>query len=101
MQRFDGEWANKDWVVRADAALAFIDEPDVRTQFLYRFDSQYLPAMLKATSSFGVWRVWEAFRYYLSARATKRKAFSLSDEQADAVIDSLASILGLPRGEVS
>lgn len=101
MQRFEGEWANKDWVVRADAALVFIDDPDVRTQFLYRFDSQYLPAMLKATTSFDVWRVWEAFRHYLSTRATKRKAFSLSDEEAEAVIDTLASTLGLPRGDVT
>ena len=101
MQRFEGEWANKDWVIKADAALDFIDDSDARTQFLYRFDSQYLPALLKARTSFDVWRVWEAFRNYLSVRATKRKAFSLSDEQAHAVIDTLASILGLPRGEVT
>ena len=88
-----------DWVEKADQALSFIENPDLRAQILFRFEAQYLPALRNAKNQEQVWRAWEALRYYLLARATNRKQFVLTGEQADAFIASTTCLLNLPPHE--
>lgn len=85
-----------EWLEDADRALAFIQDADARALILYRFDAQYLPALRAAHAPEMAWRAWEAFRYYLTARATRRKPFVLSEADADRVIATLTALLGLP-----
>ena len=84
------------WVDAADSALDFIEDGDARGLVLHRFDAQYLPALRKARNGEQVWRAWNAFHHYLTTRETRRKFFSLSDEDADKAISLLTSILDLP-----
>jgi hypothetical protein len=84
------------WLEDADRALAFIQDADARALILYRFDGQYLPALRAAQAPDMAWRAWEAFRYYLTTRATRRKPFALSGTDADRVIATLTALLNLP-----
>ena len=84
------------WVDAADSALSFIEDGDARGLMLHRFDAQYMPALRKARNQEQVWRAWNAFHHYLTARETRRKFFSLSNEDADKAISLLTSILDLP-----
>ncbi|MCI0440598.1 MAG: hypothetical protein L0177_15905 [Chloroflexi bacterium] len=88
-----------DWLERADEALGFIESQGDRDHILYRFDTQYLPALVKARAPSEVWRVWEAFRFFVTARPTRRKPFTLTEDETDRVIGVLSELLGLPRGE--
>ena len=88
-----------DWLEHADAELGFIENQGDRDHLLYRFDAQYLPALMRANAPSEIWQVWEAFRYFITARPTKRKTFALTEDEADKVIDILAKLVGLPRGE--
>jgi hypothetical protein len=88
--------SNEDWIEAADQALQFIEDPDARGLILFRFESQYLPAVRKARRSEHLWRAWNAFHQYLTARRSSRKFFSLSDEEADRAISTLAELLDLP-----
>ncbi len=88
-----------DWLERADEALGFVENQSDRDQILYRFDTQYLPALAKARAPSEVWCVWEAFRFFVTARPTRRKPFALTEDEADRVIGVLSELLGLPRGE--
>lgn len=88
--------SEEDWVDAADAALMFIDDADARGLILYRFEGQYLPALRKARNAQQVSRAWTAFYHYLTFRPTRRKFFSLSDEDAAKVIACLTDILNLP-----
>ena len=84
-----------DWVEEAEQALSFVEDPDHRTHILMRFEGQYLPALRNAKNQEEVWRAWEALRFYLLARATKRKQFVLTGDQADACIAATTSLLDL------
>lgn len=88
--------SEEDWIEVADQALLFLDDPDARGLILYRFEGQYLPALRKARNSDQVWRAWDAFFNYLTFRASRRKFFSLTDEDALQVIATLTDVLDLP-----
>ncbi len=88
--------SDEDWVEAADKALHFVEDADARGLILYRFEGQYLPALRKARNSQQVWRAWNAFYNYLTLRQTRRKFFSLSEEDADKVITTLTDALDLP-----
>ena len=88
--------SEEDWVEAADQALQFIEDPDARGLILFRFEGQYLPAVRKARGPEHLWRAWNAFHQYLTARQSSRKFFSLSDEEADRVISTLTNLLDLP-----
>ena len=96
MKASDWDLPNEAWVDAADSALAFIEDGDARGLSLHRLDAQYMPALRKARTQEQVWRAWNAFHYYLTARETRRKSFSLSNEDADNAISLLTSILDLP-----
>lgn len=85
------------WLVKADEALSFIDDPDARGLILFRFDGQYLPAIRKARNRDQLFRAWNAFHAYLTARESRRKIFSLSAQEADDFIERLVSLLELPH----
>ena len=88
--------SESDWIEAADNALAFVDDPDARGLILYRFEGQYLPALRKARNGEQVWRAWNAFYNYLTFRESRRKFFSLSEEDALRVIAILTDALELP-----
>ena len=85
------------WLEKADAALSFIDDPDARGLILFRFDGQYLPAIRKARNRDQLFRAWNAFHAYLTARRSRRKIFSLSAQEADDFIEMLVTTLELPH----
>ena len=85
------------WLVKADEALSFIDDPDARGLILFRFDGQYLPAIRKARNRDQLFRAWNAFNAYLTARRSRRKIFSLSAQEADDFIARLVTLLELPH----
>ena len=84
------------WVEAADEALSFVEDLDARGLILYRFEGQYLPALRKARNSEQIWRAWNAFYNYLTFRESRRKFFSLSDDDALKVITALVELLDLP-----
>lgn len=84
------------WIEKADEALSFIDDPDARGLILFRFDGQYLPAVRKARNKDQLFRAWNAFHAYLTARQSRRKIFSLSGQEADDFIERLVTLLELP-----
>ena len=88
--------SDEDWIESADRSLAFVDDLDARGLILYRFEGQYLPALRKARNSEQVWRAWNAFFNYLTFRESRRKFFSLSEEDALHVITTLTDVLELP-----
>ena len=88
--------SENDWIDAADEALAFVEDIDARGLILYRFEGQYLPALRKARNGEQVWRAWNAFYNYLTFRESRRKFFSLSDEDALRVIATLTDALELP-----
>ena len=88
--------SENDWIDAADEALAFVEDIDARGLILYRFEGQYLPALRKARNGEQVWRAWNAFYNYLTFRESRRKFFSLSDEDALRVITTLTDALELP-----
>ncbi len=88
--------SDEEWVEAADEALRFVEDADARGLILYRFEGQYLPALRKARNAEQVWRAWNAFYHYLTLRQTRRKFFSLSDEDAGRVIATLTDVLDLP-----
>ena len=88
--------SEEDWVEEADRALGFVDDPDARGLILYRFEGQYLPALRKARNPDQVWRAWDAFFNYLTFRESRRKFFSLSEDDALRVIAVLTDALDLP-----
>lgn len=88
--------SDEDWVESADRSLAFVDDPEARGLILYRFEGQYLPALRKARNPEQVWRAWNAFFNYLTFRESRRKFFSLSEEDALRVITTLTDVLDLP-----
>ena len=94
-----GKWQLPDdaWLGKADAALSFIDDPDARGLILYRFEGQYLPAVRKARNRDQLFRAWNAFHAYLTARQSRRKIFSLSAQEADDFIEMLVAELELPH----
>lgn len=94
-----GNWQLPDdsWLVKADEALSFIDDPDARGLILYRFDGQYLPAIRKARNTDQLFRAWNAFYAYLTARRSRRKIFSLTAQEADDFIEMLVTLLELPH----
>lgn len=85
-----------DWIDDLDREISFIDDVDSRTLILLRMEAQYVPALKGARSAEAAWRAWEAFRYYLTARTTSRKPFSLSQDDADRVIAIAIEMLDLP-----
>ena len=93
-----GNWQLPDdaWIDKADAALSFIDYPDARGLILYRFDGQYLPAVRKARNKDQLFRAWNAFHAYLTARQSRRKIFALTAQEADDFIEGLVALLELP-----
>lgn len=93
--------SEEDWVDAADASLQFIEDSDARGLILYRFEGQYLPALRKARNAEQVWRAWNAFYNYLTFRESRRKFFSLSEQDADRVITALTDILDLPPYSLS
>ena len=88
--------SENDWIEAADEALLFVEDIDARGLILYRFEGQYLPALRKARNGEQVWRAWNAFYNYLTFRESRRKFFSLSDEDALRVIATLTDALELP-----
>lgn len=84
------------WIEAADKALSFVENLDARGLILYRFEGQYLPALRKARNSEQTWRAWNAFYNYLTFRESRRKFFSLSDDDALKVITALVELLDLP-----
>ena len=88
--------SGEDWVEAADQAIDFLEDLDARGLILYRFEGQYLPALRKARNSEQVWRAWNAFFSYLTFRETRRKFFSLSENDALRVITALTDVLELP-----
>lgn len=84
------------WIEAADEALSFVEDLDARGLILYRFEGQYLPALRKARNPEQTWRAWNAFYNYLTFRESRRKFFSLSDDDALKVITSLVEVLDLP-----
>ena len=88
--------SENDWIDAADEALAFVEDIDARGLILYRFEGQYLPALRKARNGEQVWRAWNAFYNYLTFRESRRKFFSLSEEDALRVITVLTDALELP-----
>ena len=85
-----------DWIDAADEALEFVGDVDARGLILYRFEGQYLPALQKARNAEQIWRAWNAFYSYLTFRESRRKFFSLSDNDALKVIATLTDVLELP-----
>jgi len=84
------------WLDKADEALSFIDDPDARGLILFRFEGQYLPAVRKARNKDQLFRAWNAFLAYLTARQSRRKVFALSAQEADDFIERLVTLLELP-----
>lgn len=85
---------------QADVALArLVPDEASRRQVLDRFFRQYLPALARSPASGDAERVWESFRYYITAASTSRKPFALSVEEAERVIAALAELMpGPPSG---
>ena len=94
-----GKWQLPDdtWLVKADEALSFVDDPDARGLIMFRFEDQYLPAIRKARNKDQLFRAWNGFRAYLTARQSRRKIFSLSAQEADDFIERLVALLELPH----
>jgi ABC-type dipeptide/oligopeptide/nickel transport system ATPase subunit len=88
-----------DWIDEIDSAIDFVEDADHRAQILLRFEAQYLPALRNAKNQQQVWRAWEAFHWYLTTRATRRKPFELSGGDADRIIAAAIDILHLPPHE--
>ena len=84
------------WAQAADEALAFITDEAARAHIVFRFQEQYLPALLRSPNGAAVKRVWDSFRYYLTVGATWRKPFALSGEEADRVVDTLKALCPQP-----
>ena len=86
---------------QADTALAgLVPDEASRWQMLDRFFRQYLPALLRSPARDDGERVWESFRYYITAPCTSRKPFALSIGEAERVIVALMQLLpGLPAGD--
>ena len=82
-----------DWAERLDRALAFVSNEQARGQIIARFEGQYLPAILQATTATASTRAWDALRSYMTAGATPRKPFALSYEEATAVAQALYALL--------
>ena len=89
--------SDDEWLVKADEALSFIDDPDARGLILFRFEGQYLPSIIKAKNKDQLFRAWNAFYAYLTARQSRRKIFSLSAQEADDFIERLVALLELPH----
>ncbi|MBI2866916.1 MAG: hypothetical protein HYX97_01115 [Chloroflexi bacterium] len=87
------------WAQAANEALAFLTGESIRAQIVFRFQEQYLPALLRASNSTAVARVWDSFRYYLMVEATWRKPFALSGEEANRVVNALKALSPLPPEE--
>jgi hypothetical protein len=85
-----------DWNVALDEKMSFIEDESARALILLRLEGQYIPALRNARNPQQAWRAWEAFRYYLTTRATSRKTFCLTPDEADRVIVALAEVLDLP-----
>ena len=81
----------------ASAELAV--DSDARTQVLNKLYHQYLPAAFKATTPESDDRVWSSLGYYLRAPTTSRKHFALSQEESDAVVEAVHSLVERLRKE--
>ncbi|MCH7653349.1 MAG: hypothetical protein IIB14_06690 [Chloroflexi bacterium] len=87
-------WAG---IPEGTASIALIaDDPDARGLILFRFEGQYLPAVRKARNKDQLFRAWNAFHAYLTARQSRRKIFALSAQEADDFIERLVTLLELP-----
>ena len=85
-----------DWIDRLDEAISFVEDLDSRSLILLRFEDQYEPALRQGRNPQDIWRAWEAFRYYLTTRRTRRKPFQLTESEADRIISIAIEMLDLP-----
>ena len=89
-----------DWQALAqevERGLDFLGDPEAAFIIAVRVEAQYGPAAYRATSPEAEEYAWEAFRFYLMARPTRRKPFMLSDEEADRVISLARSLVDRHR----
>ena len=91
-----GESEELDWVEEADSALSFVPDPDHRAHLLFRFEGKYLPAIRGAQTQAELARAWSSFHYYMTVRATNRKPFALTADEADRACEILTGLLHLP-----
>ncbi len=81
------------WRAMIGDAPELTNDDESTEQIADRFVRQYLAAWLRAGTEEMRERTWLAFWSYLTSAMTPRKAFQLSAESADALIERL-------RGEV-
>ncbi len=82
----------------ADTALMFVDD-GARPQIVLQATTKYAPAALMATTPEALTRAWDAFHFYLTARATMRKPWQLPPGEAEQVIATAKSLLAQLTGD--
>ena len=76
-----------------ERAPSLLADPAALEHALMQFVVQYLQALTRATTPEAWQRAWDAFGRYLTAAATRRKAFHLTQDEADAVVAGLQETL--------
>ena len=67
----------------------FIDNAEGVDHFIYRFQGQYLPIIVKSRTKEGLEHAWLALWSYMIARRSPRKPFTLAHDAADDLITRL------------
>ena len=83
----------------SEASPDLAEDSVARGQVMSKLYNQYLPAAFRARTPEADLRVWSSLRYYLTAAITIRKLFSLSDQEAGAVVEAIRERVRRLRAE--